>query len=112
MTQDIIITAEAVKEIKRIKLENNIPESTALRLGLKNGGGCCGNSYLMAFDDKLQQSDRIYQIEGLTVYVDLNSLIQMSGVTVDFTGGPEGRGFYIDNPNADRSCDCNDSCCA
>lgn len=109
ITQDINITAEAAEEIRRVKVENNIPESAALRLGVKSGG-CCGVSYLMGFDNRPQETDRIYQIEGLTVYVDVNSLMQLSGTTVNFSADPEGRGFYFDNPNVERSCNCGDSC--
>jgi iron-sulfur cluster assembly protein len=109
--QEITITAEAADEIRRIKTANNIPENIALRLGVKSGGGCCGASYLMMFDDRLQETDKAFQAEGLTVYVDRDSLVQLRGITVRFSGGPEGRGFYFENPNEERTCGCGGSCC-
>ncbi len=109
-TQEISITPEAAEEIRRIKTANNIPENVALRLGVKSGGGCCGASYLMMFDDQLQETDKTFQAEGLTVYVDRNSLEQLNGITVRFLGGPEGRGFFFENPNEQGSCGCGGSC--
>ncbi len=109
-TQDITITAEAADEIRRIKTANNIPENVALRLGVKSGGGCCGASYMMMFDDQLEDTDKSFQAEGLTVYVDRDSLVQLSGITVRFSGGPEGRGFYFENPNEEHSCGCGGGC--
>jgi iron-sulfur cluster assembly protein len=107
---EITITAEAGDEIRRIKTVNNIPEQVALRLGVKSGGGCCGASYLMMFDDQVQETDKTFQAGGLTVTVDRESLGQLNGITVRFSGGPEGRGFYFENPNDEGTCGCGGSC--
>lgn len=109
-TQDITITADAAEEIRRIRTVNNIPDNVALRLGVKDGGGCCGGSYMMMFDDQMQESDKSFQAEGLTVYVDRDSFVQLQGITVRFSGGPEGRGFFFENPNEEGSCGCGGSC--
>ncbi len=107
-TEEIIITSRAADEIRKIKTENNIPESHALRLGVK-GGGCSGMSYVLAFDDKPRQDDETFAIEGLTVYVDPKSLFYLSGTTLDFQEGLQGRGFVFNNPNAAKSCGCGHS---
>ncbi len=46
----VLITEHAAEEIRKIKVENKIPESHGLRLGIK-GGGCSGMTYVLAFDD-------------------------------------------------------------
>ncbi|MGH2567034.1 MAG: HesB/IscA family protein [Bacteroidota bacterium] len=107
-TAEIVITGRAADEIRKIKSEHTIPETHALRLGVK-GGGCSGMSYVLAFDERPREGDEIFTIEGLTVYVDPKSSFYLSGTTVDFQDGIQGRGFVFNNPNAVKSCGCGHS---
>ena len=107
-TEELIITPRAAEEIRKIKTDNHIPETHALRLGVK-GGGCSGMSYVLAFDEKPRQDDETLMLEGLTVYVDPKSLFYLSGITLDFQDGLQGRGFVFNNPNAARTCGCGHS---
>lgn len=106
--EQIVITPRAAEEIRRIKTENNIPDSHALRLGVK-GGGCSGLSYVLAFDEKPREGDRVLEMEGLKVHVDPKSMFYLAGMKLDFADGLSGRGFVFDNPNATRSCGCGHS---
>ena len=108
VNEEIVITARAADEIRRIKTENNIPELHGLRLGVK-GGGCSGMSYVLAFDEKPRQSDKVFDMEGLTVYVDPKSLFYLSGTTLDFSDGLNARGFVFNNPQATKTCGCGHS---
>jgi iron-sulfur cluster assembly protein len=98
-TAEITLTPEAAAEIKRVRTENNIPESLALRLGVKDGNGCCGVSYVLGFDETAGETDHVFQSEGLTVFVDPKSFLRLAGAKLGFIPEPEGRGFYFDNPN-------------
>ena len=104
----VLITPRAAQEIRKIKSDNKIPELNALRLGIK-GGGCSGMSYVLAFDEKPRQGDNVFEIEGLTVYVDPKSLFYLSGTTLDFSEGLNGKGFVFNNPQATRTCGCGQS---
>jgi len=104
----VVITSRAAQEIVKIKAENKIPEGHALRLGVK-GGGCSGMSYVLAFDEQPRHGDTVYQMEGLTVYIDPKSQFYLSGTTLDFSDGLNGRGFVFNNPNATRTCGCGHS---
>jgi iron-sulfur cluster assembly protein len=104
----VIITSRAAEEIRKIKVENNIPESHALRLGVK-GGGCSGMTYVLAFDESPRERDTVYQLEGLTIYIDPKSQFYLSGTRLDFSDGLNGRGFVFENPNASRTCGCGHS---
>lgn len=108
VSEEIIITPRAAEEIRKIKASNNIPETHALRLGVK-GGGCSGLSYVLAFDERPRENDTVLTIEGLTVHVDPKSLFYLSGTTLDFSDGLNGRGFVFSNPNAARTCGCGNS---
>jgi iron-sulfur cluster assembly protein len=105
---EIMITPRAIQEIQRIKEDNRIPASHALRLGVK-GGGCSGFSYVLAFDDKPREGDKVFEIGGITVHVDPKSLFYLAGTTLEFSDGLNGRGFVFKNPNAQRTCGCGSS---
>jgi iron-sulfur cluster assembly protein len=104
----VVITPRAAREIVKIKEENEIPDAHALRLGVK-GGGCSGMSYVLAFDERPREGDTVYRIQGLTVYIDPKSQFYLSGTTLDFSDGLNGRGFAFNNPNATRTCGCGHS---
>jgi iron-sulfur cluster assembly protein len=106
--QAIIITPEAAEQIRSIRRENQIPDTHGLRIGVQ-GGGCCGPSYMLAFDDKVEATDRVFQSEGIPIYVDEENLEGLSGATLKYIDGPNGKGFKFDNPNQSKSCNCGDS---
>jgi len=108
--EEIFITPRAAEEIRKIKQENNIPETHALRVGVK-GGGCSGFSYVLGFDEKSRETDTTFMMEGLTVFVDPKSMMYLDGTTLDFSAGLEGRGFVFNNPNARKTCGCGQSFC-
>lgn len=108
ISEEVQITPRAAEEVKKIKAENNIPESHALRLGVK-GGGCSGFSYVLAFDEKPRSGDQEFHFGDLLVYVDQKSLFYLSGTMLDFSDGLNGRGFVFTNPNASRTCGCGQS---
>ncbi len=106
--EEIFITPKAAEQIHKVKLDNKIPENYALRLGVK-GGGCSGFTYVLAFDEKPKPDDREFTIQGLSVFVDPKSLNFLTGTTLDFSDGLNGRGFVFNNPNAHRTCGCGNS---
>jgi len=105
---EVTITLKAAEELKRIKAENNVPESFGLRLGVK-GGGCSGMSYVLAFDEKPKEGDETFEIQGVNVFVDQKSLMYLSGTQLDFTDGLNGTGFVFNNPQAKKTCGCGSS---
>jgi iron-sulfur cluster assembly protein len=107
-TQEITITPEAAEQIRHIRQENQIPDTHGLRIGVQNGG-CCGPSYLLAFDDKVEATDRVLQSEGISIYVDEEDLISLSGTKLEYIDSTNGKGFKFDNPNQTKSCNCGDN---
>ena len=108
--QDIVITERAAEQVRRIKSENSIPETHALRIGVK-GGGCSGLSYVLGFEEQPREQDHVYSLEGMKVFVDPKSLEFLAGMTLDFSGGLNGKGFVFNNPNAKKTCGCGQSFC-
>ncbi len=108
LQNEIDITEKAIKQIKRIKEENNIPAEYGLRIGVK-GGGCSGLTYQLGFDAEPKEMDTVIEKEGLKLFVDGKSLFYLSGTILDFSDGLNGKGFVFNNPNATKTCGCGES---
>ncbi len=108
VSEEVFITPKAAEQVRKVKQENNIPETHALRLGVK-GGGCSGFTYVLAFDEQPRTGDKEFFIEGMKVFVDPKSLYYLGGTTLDFSDGLNGRGFVFNNPNAHKTCGCGHS---
>lgn len=104
----ISLSERAIKEVRRIITEQNLPEATGLRVGVK-GGGCSGFSYTLGFDDQQRPTDQISEVEGVKVLCDPKSFLYLNGTEVDFEESLMGRGFKFTNPNASKSCGCGES---
>ena len=94
----ITLTHGAVKQLQRIKAEQNIPEHYGLRIGVK-GGGCSGFSYMLGFDDS-KDNDSTYEIEGIKVYMQKSHAIYLLGMEIDGLDVLQNRGFAFKNPNS------------
>ncbi len=106
--EEITITAKAAEQIRKIKAENNIPASHGLRVGVK-GGGCSGLTYVLGFDAQTKAKDAVFEMHGITIYVDPKSLFYLSGTVLDYQDGLNGKGFVFNNPQAQRTCGCGNS---
>ncbi|MGA8102392.1 MAG: iron-sulfur cluster assembly accessory protein, partial [Candidatus Acidiferrales bacterium] len=63
------LTPGAISKVKEI-LSQQTPLPTGLRIAVV-GGGCSGFSYHMAFENQVNEnSDNVYEFEGLKVLVD------------------------------------------
>ncbi len=104
----IALTERAVLEVRRIVDEQNMPDGTGLRVGVK-GGGCSGFSYTLGFDDKVGETDQLQEQDGIRIICDPKSFLYLSGTSIDFEDGLMGRGFKFVNPNATNTCGCGES---
>ena len=104
----ISLTERAIRELRRIVTDQNLPAETVLRVGVK-GGGCSGFSYSLGFDDTVHENDQVAETHGIRVVCDPKSFLYLNGTQVDFEDTLMGRGFKFGNPNADKSCGCGES---
>jgi iron-sulfur cluster assembly protein len=101
----IQISETAAKRIEALKLEDNASPSAFLRVKVKRGG-CSGYSYKMDFDTNTTDKDKSFEMHGAKVAVDDQSLLFLIGMTLDYEGGLNGKGFVFQNPNATKNCGC------
>lgn len=106
-TQPISLTEGAIKQLNRIREEQNIPEEYGLRVGVK-GGGCSGFSYVLGFDTK-SDKDEEFEVSGIRVLMEKGHGLYLIGMEIDWKEGLENRGFSFENPNAKDTCGCGTS---
>lgn len=104
----IQISESAATKLKNLRTEEGKDESYFLRVEVKKGG-CSGLSYKMNFENQKQDGDQEFELNGAKVVVDKSSFLYLIGMTLDYSGGLNGKGFIFDNPNASKSCGCGSS---
>lgn len=104
----IQVSESAAKKIQSLKLEDGASAESFLRVFVKRGG-CSGFSYKMEFDSALKDGDKVFEGNGARVVVDGQSLLYLIGMTLDYEGGLNGKGFIFSNPNATKTCGCGSS---
>ncbi|NDG28458.1 MAG: iron-sulfur cluster assembly accessory protein, partial [Proteobacteria bacterium] len=54
-------------------------------------------------------TDKVFEQQGVKIFVDPKSFLYIKGLTLDYSGGLNGTGFTFSNPNASKSCGCGTS---
>ena len=107
-THGVTITDGAALKVRNL-LEQEGRDDLRLRVAVQPGG-CSGLIYQLFFDERLMEDDLVVDFNGVEVVVDKMSSPYIEGATVDFEDTIQKQGFTIDNPNAQGSCACGDSC--
>lgn len=79
-----------------------------VRVGVKSGG-CSGLSYELDFDNKIGETDKVFEDNDVRIIVDKKSFLYLVGTVLEYSGGLNGKGFVFNNPNAQRTCGCGES---
>ena len=103
----ISLTSNAIAKVKGIMAQQN-PAPAGLRVGVV-GGGCSGFSYSLQFDNSAGMMDKVFDMDGLKVFVDATSIMYLNGCRVDYVETLEGAGFKFENPNVKSTCGCGSS---
>jgi len=106
-TNPVNLTANAIAKVKEIMAQQN-PVPAGLRVGVV-GGGCSGFQYSMQFENGAGAMDKVFEFDGLKVFVDATSLMYLGGAVVDYVETLEGAGFKFENPNVKSTCGCGSS---
>lgn len=106
----MITINETAKEhiLEIMKKDNLTTDKFNLRVGVK-GGGCSGLSYVMDFDDQINETDEVVDLGDLKVVIDKKSVLYLFGTELQYSSGLNGKGFQWVNPNASRTCGCGES---
>lgn len=104
----ITLTARAAEKVSAFLSDHPDSGRVALRVAVQ-AGGCAGFRYALFFDDRQLDNDTVSVQHGVTLRVDGQSSLYLSGVTIDWKESLSASGFSIDNPNASGGCACGES---
>jgi iron-sulfur cluster assembly protein len=103
----VSFTDGAVKELKKLRDQQEVSDDFGLRVGVE-GGGCSGMNYILGFDQK-KEGDQEFIINDIKVYMHKAHGLYLVGMQIDFQDGLNARGFTFNNPNAASTCGCGSS---
>ena len=101
----IQVSDSAARQVQFLKQRDQLTEGDFLRVSV-NQGGCSGFSYKLDFDKIKKDNDKIFDCNGVQLIIDSKSLLYLMGMTLNFDGGLNGKGFTFSNPNATKTCGC------
>ena len=105
----IKVSPSAQEKVSQLMREEGFnPAQDFVRVGVKSGG-CSGLSYDLSFDNSKSDQDRLFEDNQVKILVDKKSLLYLLGTTLEYSGGLNGKGFILNNPNAERTCGCGES---
>jgi iron-sulfur cluster assembly protein len=99
------VSKKALESIATIRTSNQVPEDFFVRIGTRSGG-CSGMSYLLGFDQELNDNDRVMEHGNSKFVVDDLSIFYLMGITLDYVDDTMGSGFVFDNPYNTHTCGC------
>ena len=103
----INVTETAASKITELLSEEQ-KNGSGLRVFVQ-GGGCSGFQYGLMIEEGGGVGDRLFQSNGVNLFVDPVSISYLKGAEVDFVDTITGGGFTIKNPNATSTCGCGSS---
>ncbi|MFT6959238.1 MAG: iron-sulfur cluster assembly protein [Polaribacter sp.] len=105
----IKVSDTARKKVVELMTDDGFNATTDfVRVGVQSGG-CSGLSYDLTFDNKKEDSDKVFEENNVKIIVDKKSFLYLVGTTLEYSGGLNGKGFVFNNPNANRTCGCGES---
>ena len=79
-----------------------------MRLGVKKTG-CSGYAYVVNYADEVAAGDVVFEVAGVKVIVDADSLHFVDGTEIDFVRDGLNEAFRFRNPNVRGECGCGES---
>ncbi len=104
----LYVSDDAKSKIEELMTKDGMGIDHFVRVSVTSGG-CSGLTYNMDFDNEDQENDQVFSDKGIKIVTDLRSFLYLCNTTLEFAGGLEGKGFYFNNPNAERTCGCGES---
>ena len=83
-------------------------KGVGLRVGIKKTG-CNGYAYVVNYADDVDDTDIVFEDQGVKVVVDKESLELIDGTEVDFVKEGLNEAFRFRNPNVTGECGCGES---
>ena len=105
--QTVLVTNPAVERVKKMA-EKMKKTEYVFRVGVSEGG-CSGFSYTFDIEEKSQENDKVFEVEGVKIVMTQEAFEQLKGCTVDYIDTFSQSGFKVHNPQASTTCGCGSS---
>ena len=102
----ISLTESAVNRVKTFLEKRG--KGVGVRLGVKTTG-CSGMAYTIEFADEVEETDEIFEQDGVKILINPKSLVYLDGTELDFAKEGLNEGFKFNNPNEKDRCGCGES---
>lgn len=102
----VTFTPNALAEIQRLR--NLEKQANYLRVGVKTGG-CSGLEYVLEWAENKRDNEEVIELENIPILFELEHLLYVKDMQIDFEQGLNARGFVFKNPNANATCGCGSS---
>ena len=104
----ITLSPRAAKKVRELMAQPEQTGAKGLRVKVV-GGGCSGLSYQLGLDREPAPADKVFESEGIPIYLDPKSALFVGGTLIDYEESMMGQGFAFKNPNAKGTCGCGSS---
>jgi iron-sulfur cluster assembly protein len=101
------IHESAVGRLRFLMEQRQTPEA-GLRIAVR-GGGCSGLAYALEWAEKPRERDKIFERDGVRVFVDPKSYLYLIGTELVYEETLMAAGFKLNNPNVKAACGCGES---
>lgn len=105
-SEGLIVTETASNKLKELLKQQK--GDFGLRISVLKGG-CSGYQYEFAFDDEVNDNDKVFDVSGVKFVIDNESFSKLKGSKIDYLDSLTGAGFKVSNPNASHTCGCGQS---
>lgn len=102
----ITLAPAAIERIRGFLAET--PAAIGLRFGVKRTG-CSGWGYAIDLARDRREGDTVYDLDGIPVLIDADSLALVDGTQIDFVKNGLSEQFVFRNPNVAAECGCGES---
>lgn len=102
----ISVTQSAAERVKTFLEKRG--EGVGVRLGVKTTG-CSGMAYTVEFADEIEDTDKVFEENGVKIIINPKSLVYLDGTELDFAKEGLNEGFKFNNPNEKDRCGCGES---
>jgi iron-sulfur cluster assembly protein len=103
----IEISKAAIAEIHRMQTVRALLESK-FRVSFTNGG-CENFYYTIDLTDSIAETDRVYEVGGISVLIDRQHAEYLDRLKLDYSEDLMGGGFRFENARATSVCGCGNS---
>lgn len=102
----ITLTDRAIVHVKEYLA--NRGSGVGIRVGVRTAG-CSGLAYVLEFVDEPNETDEVFNNDGVSVFCDPKSLVYLNGLQMDYVTEGLNSGFKFTNPNQTGECGCGES---